>query len=58
MASVRKSIRTKLELLVGGAVGIVLALLVVFVYFRVAPLLKGLVADAASETASRYTANI
>jgi len=58
MASVRKSIRTKLELLVGGAVGIVLALLVVFVYFKVAPLLKGLVADAATETASRYTATI
>ena len=58
MASVRKSIRTKLELLVGGAVGIVLALLVVFVYFKVALLLKGLVADAATETTARYTATI
>lgn len=58
MAPVRGSIRTKLEVLVGGAVGIVLAFLIVFVYFNVAPLLRNLVATAAIETASHYSATI
>jgi methyl-accepting chemotaxis protein len=54
----RVSIRTKLQLLFGGSVTILLALIVVFVYLQVTPMVTKLIDESASETAGRYAATL
>jgi len=52
----RASIRVKLQLLIGMAVAVVLAALVLIVNLRLSGLLGKLLAEAAADTASRFTA--
>jgi len=54
----RLSIRAKLQLIIGAAVALVLASLILVVNLRLSGLLRGFLQDAASETASRYTSII
>ncbi len=58
MASMRFSIRAKLQLIFGGAVALILSLLVIFVYIEAAPTVRSLVYAQATETAGRYAATI
>jgi methyl-accepting chemotaxis protein len=52
------SIRTKLQLIFGGAVGLLLAMLVTFVYLQTAPTIRSLIGAQATEMAGRYAGAI
>jgi methyl-accepting chemotaxis protein len=58
MPSIRFSIRSKLQLIFGGVMSLLLGLIVAVVYLQVAPVMRGLIVTNAQETAGRYAATI
>ena len=58
MRAYRTSIRTKLQLIFGSAVGLLFLLFVLFVYTQVRASFEKLIEAGASETASRYALTI